>query len=77
MAATWGERIIRMEARQEYLIEMIEAHVSKGCDDNNCKLNDRMVSCETNLQTYKRGMWVALSACLALMAKGAIQAWLK
>ena len=60
-----SERMAVVETRLEYLIGLVEGHVEAGCDDNNCKLNDRVLTCETNLKVYKRLSWVGVGGLLS------------
>lgn len=76
-----NERMAVVETRLEYLIGLVENHVSAGCQANDCKLNDRVVTCESDLKIYKRLTWGSfgtLVSCLtALIGKGVYEIWLK
>ena len=68
--STQGERLARIETKVDNLTDLLEGHISQGCADNDCKLNDTVVRLQNNVKWMARVgmvvtgfiMWVSRTA---------------
>ena len=70
-------RLARLEVGQQYqtqmledLKDLLEKHVSAGCADNDCKLNDSVVGLKRDVATYKKATWLTITIIVGTFVKG-------